>query len=322
MKTSNNNKDFFAIDIFKFIASLLVVCIHIPPFTMGILSYSLIVSKLAVPFFAISSSFFFFRKSPTKNDLIKFITRIILLLLFWTFFLLPFILNFRDYSANKLNISQIIHDIFFVNFLPGSWFFTSLIYTVLIIYFLKNRMGKEKILALSVAVSIYFTFSKYNLIPNPYNVFFTIWDKHVGNYMMGIPFIIVYIAIGYVLSQYKINITRKKTAILFFINFLLMLISSKYLLPFSDLFLIPTTGFLFILGLKIKLRHSPFYKKLRNMSVIIFCTHVIIAFEFIGRNSMNNFFLCLTTITIAIIISEIIFRLQKHKYLNWLKYSY
>ena len=55
-------KKYDAIDLMKFILSLLVVALHVPPIREGY-EHLRIICRLAVPLFFITSGFFFFKKT-------------------------------------------------------------------------------------------------------------------------------------------------------------------------------------------------------------------------------------------------------------------
>ena len=98
-----NKKIFTGIDVFKCIAALGVVVIHtrVPFFN--------ILGRLGVPFFAIVSGMFFFKKYLSFNSnyerklyLLKYTRRIFLLYLTWQLIYLPFVIKNILYYKGRL----------------------------------------------------------------------------------------------------------------------------------------------------------------------------------------------------------------------------
>lgn len=318
-------KEFSGLDIFKFIASIMIVTIHVPPFPH--VSYLLLViDTLAVPFFAISSSFLLFRKEPDENQIKKFIIRLIILYLFWVIILFPFIFMEKQYFHNESIINGIkyfLFDLCFQNVFHGAWFFIWLIYTILIVFALKKIFNSKIILLISITIFLYFKFAAINVIPSPYNYIFTLWEQNIGHYFMGLPYIMVFVSIGMLLSQYNLQLKRYKNAIfLFFICFSLMLVSAKILPSYTSILLIPLVPFILIISINLNFQNKILCKRLRSMSIIIFCSHSTIAYHILNNLDLNNPIRFILTLLFSISLSEIIFWLQKYKYLNWIKYSY
>ena len=81
-----------AIDIAKLILAFLVIGIHTEPFGFSFLLDKgfAVLTRICVPFFFVTSSFFVFSK---RNDPIKYITRLLILYCVWSFIYLPFDLS-------------------------------------------------------------------------------------------------------------------------------------------------------------------------------------------------------------------------------------
>lgn len=76
-------KEYKAIDLFKFVASILVVTLHTKPFAWfaDVDYYFTCFGRIAVPFFFITTSFFFFNKE--KPDIKRYTKRLSILYLLW-----------------------------------------------------------------------------------------------------------------------------------------------------------------------------------------------------------------------------------------------
>ncbi len=119
----------------KFVFSIIVIGIHTQPFSYNFIldnAYGL-VSRVAVPFFFLSSSYFLFLKydfesidSRVINDFIK---RIFLLYLVWTVIYFP--IAFNNYLRSELNFVDWIRVYVFNFFVNGSfthlWFLPNMI---------------------------------------------------------------------------------------------------------------------------------------------------------------------------------------------------
>ena len=93
---------YYSIDIYKFVASLMVVAIHTHPFDGTELDYYFTsFCRIAVPFFFISSSFFFFCKSTL--NICAYTKRMLTLYGLWLIIESPFVLyKFFVDSDNSL----------------------------------------------------------------------------------------------------------------------------------------------------------------------------------------------------------------------------
>ena len=127
-----------AIDLAKFIASILIFSMH-----CALLSdygnANLIVSLAArwgVPFFCICASYFLFRKSTNgnidKSTLTKFLYRIGSLYLIWFIFNIPCVIIRRFYSKDLSSISTwllFLKNSILSSTFTGSWYLTSSIFS-------------------------------------------------------------------------------------------------------------------------------------------------------------------------------------------------
>ena len=79
-----STQNYSSIDLAKFVAAIFVVAIHAQPFSG--LTQTVVIdvfARMAVPFFFITSSFFFFSKNPGKKELSHYLRRMGILYLFW-----------------------------------------------------------------------------------------------------------------------------------------------------------------------------------------------------------------------------------------------
>jgi serine/alanine racemase len=134
-------KVYNSIDLFKFIAAILVVAIHTHPFAeTGVDYYFTCFCRLAVPFFFVATSFFFFHR-PEPN--IKAYTkRLGTLYLLWFILELPFVYEkffvTFDHSL-PLQILNFIRCLIFSNTWWVSWYIMACIIAVNIVYYMDKR---------------------------------------------------------------------------------------------------------------------------------------------------------------------------------------
>ena len=107
-------KNYSLIDITKFVLAFLVIGVHTFPFSDISSELNLIfiasICRIAVPFFFVASSFFFFQKDRKITSYLK---RIALLYLIWTIIYSPFIIKALLNSSNlPLALLRLLIDLF------------------------------------------------------------------------------------------------------------------------------------------------------------------------------------------------------------------
>lgn len=170
MDNENNNINRQVVDVCKIFCALLIVSIHIRPFTSfsEVLDFYVvdIIARLAVPFFYAATSFFFFKKLSFSKEgklvkcyennlkLIKYIKRIFLLYSIWSAIYLLWQIPYWN-SIGWKGISAVV-DYVIAFFLRGSvyhfWYFVSLIYGVIILYKLLQILGMRKTFYLAIGL--------------------------------------------------------------------------------------------------------------------------------------------------------------------------
>ena len=126
LKPNIDEQKYNSIDLFRFICAIFVVMIHVNPFgnanrniifkylDFGITQY---LSRLAVPFFFITSGFFLYRKtvysSFSFNNSKKYIRRILKLYILWSIIYLPLtIYDIVDSKNYLFSVAEYIHNVF------------------------------------------------------------------------------------------------------------------------------------------------------------------------------------------------------------------
>lgn len=134
-----------SVDIAKLVMAILVVGIHTEPFHANIWldrGFGLL-TRLCVPFFFITSAYFFFKG---RRSLKNYLGRIILLYVFWSLIYLPF-----DFSElNTMSLPQILRRYLWDGNEHALWYLQGSVIGVVIVY------GLRKILSLKAVCIISF----------------------------------------------------------------------------------------------------------------------------------------------------------------------
>ena len=142
-------KVYTSIDLFKFLAAILVVAIHAMPFASNddLNYYFTCFCRIAVPYFFIATSFFFFSKE--QPDIKKYTKRLVLLYVAWFVIELPFVYKrfFVDYDYSlPSQLFNFFRCLVFSNTWFASWFIMASILSVNIIYYLSRRLNNKQLL--------------------------------------------------------------------------------------------------------------------------------------------------------------------------------
>lgn len=132
-----------SIDLFKFIAASLIVCIHTRPFYANPsldLYWTEVICHTAVPFFFCFSSYIFFKRGKSIGDYIK---RMLSLYLVWFIIEIPFVyLRFFHHQELLPATKEFIVGLLFHNTFFASWFITASWQAMLIVWLLAKRSTK------------------------------------------------------------------------------------------------------------------------------------------------------------------------------------
>lgn len=271
------------IDVYRFIASLMIVAIHIYPLNSinKTIDYAFtrVLFRIAVPFFLMITGYFVLPKSLSdKNNLKKYLIKIAKIYCLSMLIYLP--LNIYNHYFQNANILSIIKDIFLNGTFYHLWYFPALLLGIVLTYFLlkiKNNKLKITLFCLLYCIGL-FGDSYYGLVKDIpflngfYSFLFTIFD-YTRNGLFYAP---IFLGIGYLISQ-KEPAIKKNTNVLFIIVFILMLLIEGMTLYHFNIprhtsmyiSLLPLSYTLFQLVIKNKETN----KKLRNLSTWIYILH-------------------------------------------------
>lgn len=300
-----------------------------------------------MPFFFICSGYFLFYKLDCKikkeervNVYLNYIKRIGIIYLTWTTIYTPYVF-YKLYQNNSLNIISIFKYIISI-FTRGSyhhlWYLLALIYAVLIIYLLSEKLNFKinRIMRISIYMYLFLVLiSTYNgfsinipIIRELSIIYYLIF----GSVRHGVIFGFCYVSIGAYLYKKK-YVNLKINIVLLLILYLLMSLEIvnvnryKSILPKEmDIcfMLIPTSIFIFRLAQNINFNNDKIAKKLRNLSVLIYTSHMLIIiilgfilkyirWNWIINNNINYF---IVVMTLTVLFSLNIMYLREKKMLN------
>ena len=333
------------IDLTKFILAILVVMLHI--LDHGVFAP---LFRCAVPLFFIISSYLFFKRLQTKEEraekdayFLKYIKRNLQLYLFWFILLFPATLMFRDYFDNGIlsGILVMLKGFIFSSTFPASWYIMASVIGVGIIYFFSVKLKISNVILLFISL---ITYAFCIMGSNYYNVLkgidpiYNFYSSYVVCFSVpynSFPVSLIWILIGKYISEHNIKFDSRIIIVMFVISGLLLwfeyaLVKRMEFSLTDDCFIMlpPFCFFMSVLLSRLKINWGGVcFQKLRNMSTIIYCSHLTIAFTI--RYLLTQLNMCpsqillfIMTLSFAIILSLMIIKLREFKYMEWLKFAY
>lgn len=317
-------KRYYQIDVMRFICAILVITVHTSAlYSIGRIPgtvLSLVVARIAVPFFFITSGYFFYERFNNKGYIFEYLKRISLIYLSSS--LLYTILAYSFVKSRSFSIELLIKNLLFDGLSPSLWFLPTLILSIAIVsIFLKKNWTNQLII---FSILLYFLGligdSYYGLIEgtqlkNVVDIYSRIFVYTRNGVCFGIPFI----SLGALINKHNIKERIKQVGVLTVIFSMIFAFESytlitkniprDYNMYISLLFLVPC---IFLLALKsnkvVSERNS---KLLRDMSLWIYCLHeliIIIIYSIFPEITKNSFFVFMVVTTLTIPISYIIVR--------------
>ena len=314
-----------SIDFSKFVAALLVVAIHTHPFSgMDADYYFTSLCRIAVPFFFVTTSFFFFRKA---NPNIKAYTKRLLILYgLWFIIELPLVYHRLFVNFDHSLIVQILNCIRCVllsNTWGASWFIMACVISVNIVYFLSKKIDNYKLLIVGVLFYVMSLIgSSYSGIIDTFLPIQLVKWHHLLS-MAFVPansFIvaILYIVIGKIIAEGG-GVSLNKNVIIFSVTIVAMLGALEVVLvrwsaEITDAFLfLPLLTFwmmLLLLKTEVVIRKD-LSKLFRNMSILIYILHAfLVDVNFIFKWYNYGLFFTFFTLFVSILVSIIIIQLS------------
>jgi surface polysaccharide O-acyltransferase-like enzyme len=337
-RTLSNKQEFIAIDYFKLIASFFVVAIHASPFESLETPFANFMSKsilaIAVPFFFITSGYFWSKKDNDKEKTFQFLKRLLIMYVIYTCIYIPLFIVSSLYTHTE-SVSSIIIDSCKSIFLKGwghLWYLTALIISILILYLL-NRIKGIKLYQIGIICLVLFLFGKLfpmtNLYQNNITVsaaFDAFSDTALGNcFFIGL----LDVFIGYAIYKLKPKIKQLPYGILLIITMAFNVVSNNkynvYVLPIVAALTFLTFSFI---PLSSKYKMSGLH--MRKISTLVYFWHGFfkaitgfLRYGVLGSTIQTpNYVNFLTVLILTLAFSELVLFLSKKQKLHWLKFLY
>ena len=313
-------KNYYAIDIAKFISAFFVIAIHVQPFIDSNLDLNFafvsVLARLAVPLFFMISGFLFFVKFDDGHEwndyahiqmLKTYVFRIFKLYLIWSILYLPFnYLLIRQDGFSLVAILRYIRDFFFTGSYYHLWFLPSLIFAVCFVYFLRRYFSMS--MTLIISGILYIIGMIGNLYPTliaDIPVVSTIFDCYQSIFVTtrnGLFFGTIFVALGasFVKRHRFVSSSAFVPGIGFLVSLACLFIecgllrSNGFLNDMSSMYLmlIPCVSFLFNFLLALRLRKRACYKVMRVLSILIYVSHIMIVTTLLILFSNMNSVVC------------------------------
>lgn len=323
------NKPNNGINLFKFLCSFLVIGIHTEPFaSFGILdSLFGVVTRIAVPYFFVCSSYFYFLKGSTTEKLKNYIKRIFVLYLLWS--LVYFIYDIITAGFTMELLSDFLQHFFLQGYKHFWYLHASIIAIVIIVLLDKLTKGNAKaVFGITFALLIVgLIFGTYFPLFSKVGVLDTIGNSWFFNYFgtrNGFLYAPVYMALGYCYAKGFDGFKIKTSFLMTCCMFILLGIEGVFAVYFVHaketilwLSVLPLIFFLFDFSRKLEIKADGTF--IRKCSTVIYCFHPLFI-RLISGIEMNGIIKFFVVGAVALAFAAAINILKKYKPLKWLKY--
>lgn len=341
-------KNYYGLDIVKFISAFLVIAIHTAPLLeiseRANFIFVQVIARIAVPFFFITSGFLFFRKvdmSREWNDyeniryLKHYLFRIFRIYALWTIVYLPcnYLILQGDGGITFASILRYLRDVCFNGSYYHLWFLPALMFAVFAVYMLHSRFRLKTIMIISLILYL------IGMLGNVYGNFlydiplissvFHIYTKVFVTTRNGLFFGMIYIAMGACVAS-KTMLTPMKGRYLGFLLSIALLCVECYALrrlgimhdlASMYLMLLPTVWFLFAIVISFMFEKHAIFYFLRAASLLIYTSHLLfIVVSNILFPELSNLYTYIVAAGGAFLFAVLIYALSKK--IPFLRYVY
>ena len=265
----NQSKVYTSVDLFKFFAAALIVCIHTRPFyahpTLD-LYWTRLICQVAVPFFFCFSSYIFFKRGKSIKSYIK---RMLSLYLVWFIIEIPFIyLRFFHHQPILPATKTFIIDLLFHNTFFASWFITASWQAMLIVWLLAKRSE-----TVTYLTGLAF-FGLFTYMVGGGNLLFLNDALKLPSFVQAVP----YVTLGYFMAKHEGRPIKNKTGLLLLLLFLIIaVLEVRFFLPSATIGILPLTFILVLLLINNNfMENTPFVGFCRKSSILIYLLHGVI----------------------------------------------
>ena len=324
IEMQNSKKFNGSIDIAKLLMAVLVIGIHTEPFAFNFwLDKGFgIITRLCVPFFFVTSAYFFWNK---EKSAMTFLKRIIFLYAVWSIIYLPFDLS----TLKKMNVSQILIRFLWDGNEHALWYLWGTITGFIITYALLKILKPKTVLIIAILLLLIGTLKSTYSTALQQLLGFTL-PNHLGS-RNGLFYGFPYIALGMAIAKSKRQGKSKNKKNLYFgfaVSLLLLILESYlFVLRFKAestilwLSVFPYTYYFFMIvnntEIQISKKNSLTFRK---MSTLMYVSQNLFIPVFRGHCSTISLFIAVVITTTAFAL--IIIKLSELKPLRFLKHLY
>lgn len=341
----SGKQQYGAIDIMRMFMAICVLCIHRCYVMQNETFFVLVrhgVCELAVPFFVVTTAFFFYKKVVSCNDgssdliLKKYIKRMVVLWVLWSVIYIPQVL-YTEWLVDGKDFYTVFIQYLRKLVVDGEtyfhlWYLQALIISSVLIFYLSKRLSTGKLLAVFYVLYCLYQFSDNCEIQEISEIYSSIPPALV-NYTCRIS---VFILIGKMIAEQKKARSRRfniSSLIISFIvcyAFVFIRLSNKTLGAALQFLVLPlVVFFLFSVCLSINFSFKG-QSEFRKITELFYFTHLLIPvglydtfFYPILKEKIYNIFIIMIFYTVfSIVASLLIIKASKIKKLKFLKYLY
>lgn len=322
-ETSNIQKTNSTIDVLKVLMAILVVGIHTEPFGFNLwLDRGFgIITRLCVPFFFITSAYFYWLKD---NGTLSYLKKIISLYVIWSVIYLPFDIN----SLAKMSIGDISYRFLWEGNGHALWYLWGSTIGFVIVKLLLKLFKPKTIVMIGFAI-LFIACLKSTWSPLLERLFLIEINDRLGS-RNGLFYAFPYMALGMFVAKSTDrgkDRSIKPLMIGFIISlFLLVLESVLFVIVLKTsatimwISVFPYAYFLFMLGNNVDIRLNKNTSLfLRKISTLIYVSHHLFIYLY---HDLHDMLLFLTVSISSIVFAIIIIELSKIKILRWLRFLY
>ena len=325
MRSIRQPEDFRFIDIFKFFCAFLIIGIHTSPFyEINILNNAFgMLTRIAVPFFFVSSSFFLFKKEFSWKRIGNYCKRMLLLYAVYSVIYVIYELASGQFVLNNFLIK------FFVSGYQHLWFLQQSVIAVLVISLI-IRITKKAWLLYTVAI-VCFIIGVLILTYYPLTNGLPVVEYYRHSFLYTIVFerswifyALPYMAMGYYFAQN--GFIKKSVSVIGIVISYFLLAAESFLglyyihVPSTVLWfsVFPLSFCIFSLVAQIQLKGDCNTLMLRKLSTLIYCIHLLVVYLLEYLHIPWHFLLFAAASVISLLYGYIVVKLSSLRYLRFL----
>ena len=224
-------------------------------------------------------------------------------------------------------LAEFFKDVIFGTTFPGSWYLSASVMGVIIVYSLSKVLNRYIVFLITLLIALYVFHA--DQLSQPMQLPYEWYATHIREEVnLSFPAQMVWISLGQIISYWLTKMENNKHKLMLpSIGFFIVTFFAQIFYP-SLLFTLVMTFVLFTFCFLIELPDSQIYKRLRNYSILIFFFHFSIAGKMglfcrlLGDTLVTNWLYYILVVAISIVFAETILRLEKYKYLKFLRYTH